>query len=214
MRGKQIAVALALALAVLPVSMPASATDGFALFERFRADERAVRIRFTQNNYDKNKVVLESSTGTLWYQVPNRFRMEYDAADKPLVVSDGSSLWVYEDDLKQATVRPLTSIRENSLLSVLSVDGLDSLKDRYVFSSSIAGDLVWLVGSTLWQDDQITRVQFGFSPVSGDLRQLEMVDSFGGGIALKVLKLTRDTDASSQFLFTPPVGADVIHIGE
>src|SRR5215831_20769380 len=60
-------------------------------------DQRAIRLM-------KNPV---QSSGTVWFQPPNKFRREVKGNSPSITVSDGRDLWIYYPNFKSAERYPL-----------------------------------------------------------------------------------------------------------
>lgn len=218
MTARPFTVLFAVLFAAATLSPASAAEDGFSLFAKFREDARLTRMRFIQKNYDEQDTPTEETRGTIWYRSPNLFRLEYDESDKPLVVSDGVNIYIYEKDLQQVVVRRFNSSDEQGLLSVL-LGGLDAMRNRYVFSSGAGGRLIWLAGEATAEDDPVPLVRLGFLSGDGGLRRLEMSDAFGGRLSLDIADFARGADARSDddgeiFSFTPPPDTVVINSAE
>ena len=54
---------------------------------------------------DDSRKTIQESKGRLWIERPNKFRWNYESPAKQQIVSDGTRLWIYDEDLKQVTVR-------------------------------------------------------------------------------------------------------------
>src|SRR5215216_4664857 len=60
-------------------------------------EQRVIRLM-------KNPVI---SSGTVWFQPPNKFRREVKGSSPSLTVSDGRQLWIYYPNFKSAERYPL-----------------------------------------------------------------------------------------------------------
>ncbi|MBF2734933.1 MAG: outer-membrane lipoprotein carrier protein LolA [Betaproteobacteria bacterium AqS2] len=88
---------------------------------------------------------VADSKGTLAYQRPDRFRLEYAAPAPLLVVGDGAAVWVYDAELAQAVLTPQAELREGrGLLDVLAGDGV---AERFGLAAQEGGadGLRWLL---------------------------------------------------------------------
>lgn len=83
----------------------------FATSELTPADQLAklldqfttVKANFTQETLDIYQHVLARSKGTMMLAKPNHFRWDTQLPTHQIVITDGTTLWVYDVDLKQAT---------------------------------------------------------------------------------------------------------------
>src|SRR5215467_4049790 len=68
--------------------------------------------RSTQADFQEERVIRlmkkpVSSSGTVWFQVPNKFRREVKGNSPSVTVSDGRDLWIYYPNFKSAERYPL-----------------------------------------------------------------------------------------------------------
>lgn len=75
--------------------------------QRLLAAMASYQANFNQTVTNRYGETLEASTGQFALQRPNRMRWQVEEPHPQLVLADGTSLWVYDPDLLQATVAPL-----------------------------------------------------------------------------------------------------------
>lgn len=164
--------------------------------------------QFKQTVLDSDGETLSESGGRLWFARGGKFRVEYDAPEQLLLVSDGESFWSYEADLKQALVRPLSSLG-GGFLAALSASEWGELPEHYKLSAADAGEgLRWVTATTRASEDSVREIRFGFDD-GGELRKLNMRDSFGGEVRIEIANWTRGA-SESRFVFAPPPGTEVV----
>lgn len=111
-------VCLLLTLAAL---VPAGTAEGEAV-ERDGADAlqqllqgmTTYKASFRQTLLDRFGETVQEATGSMHLQRPGRLRWQVDEPYPQLVLADGESLWVYDPDLRQASVQPLAEAIEGS----------------------------------------------------------------------------------------------------
>src|SRR5216684_7449021 len=84
-----------------------------AAIERFKSFVRttqSARADFEQKVHDRNRKLVQESKGSFVFLRPGRFRWVYDKPVDQLIVGDGERVWIYDRDLKQATVRRLSRL--------------------------------------------------------------------------------------------------------
>ena len=96
-------VVLCAALLAPPV-LAAAAPD--APLQRFVDKVDTLSARFDQVQKDEAGETLQQSSGRLWLERPGKFRWSYEKPYVQLMVCDGKTLWLYDPDLAQVTVRP------------------------------------------------------------------------------------------------------------
>ena len=86
---------------------------------------------FVEHRYSETGQLIVSVEGTCKLMRPGMFRWHYlDTNEEQLVISDGSTLWVYEPDLEQVFVRQGHSVENSIILKIFT-----SQKDLPDFSS-------------------------------------------------------------------------------
>jgi len=97
-----------LAFALIPAAKaaPLSETELKNLLAAIRQN------RSTQADFQEQRVIRlmknpVMSSGTVWFQVPNKFRREVKGNSPSITVSDGRDLWIYYPNFKSAERYPL-----------------------------------------------------------------------------------------------------------
>ncbi len=203
-------IALILLLALFsPLASAASATpDPTASLKRFFTEVHSYQARFNQVVLDESLNIIQESSGTLWIERPDKFRWDYDLPFKQQIVADGTRIWVYDPELKQVTVRPLTGGLGDTPAMLLAGKGkLDA--NFTVKSLGAQGKLAWARLIPKRKDGGFEDIRIGFE--QGRLRMLEMVDGFGQTtrVSLQAPKENKKIEAA-KFSFTPPKGVDVV----
>ena len=113
-------VAVAVAAAA-PVSDSAALRELLAPMEEYAA-------QFEQVVFDGRGQPLQKATGTMRLQRPGRFRWEVMEPYSQLVVTDGTTVYVFDADLAQVTVQPLDETLQGTPARLLigSMDALES----------------------------------------------------------------------------------------
>jgi len=201
--------ALSLFLTLLALAPAAgSAPDPTASLRRFFSEVHSYQARFSQVVLDEGLNTIQESSGTLWIERPDKFRWDYDLPFKQQIVADGSRIWVYDPELKQVTVRPLTGGLGDTPAMLLA--GKGKLDASFIVKSlGTQGKLAWAQLIPKRKDGGFEDIRIGFE--RGQLRMLEMVDGFGQTtrVTLQAPRENRKIDAD-KFRFTPPKGVDVV----
>jgi outer membrane lipoprotein carrier protein len=151
---------------------------------------------------------IQESSGTLWIERPNKFRWDYDVPFKQQIVSDGKTIWVYDKELQQVTVRALTGGLGDTPAVLLA--GRGRLEEKFTIKSlDKQGSLAWAQLIPKSKDGGFEDIRLGFE--QGQLRILEMIDGFGQTtrVTLRDAKENLRIEAST-FIFIPPKGVDVV----
>ena len=163
---------------------------------------------FVQKVYDAKGRLKETSKGRVAMSAPRLFRWEYRSPHPQLIVADGSKVWVYDPDLKQATVRPQGPEEQNSpLAALLDPSRLDA---RFVVTEeATSGGLSWLQLGPKGTDPAFRSARLGFG--RGGLQRMQVVDALGQKTDISFTGWKRNPAfAASVFRYAPGKGVDVI----
>src|SRR6267142_2226846 len=172
-----------LLLALLAASgVQAAAVERFKSFVR---TTQSARADFEQKVYDRDRKLVQQAKGSFVLLRPGRFRWVYDKPVDQLIVGDGERVWIYDRDLKQATVRKLSKALGSTPAALLA--GASEVESAFELSDAGERDgLEWLEAK-------------------------ELSDSFGQTTLLRFFNLLRNPQVDpAQFRFVPPKGVDVL----
>jgi outer membrane lipoprotein carrier protein len=199
----------ALALAQGARAQPETTNDhGVATLNAFLTGVRSLTADFTQETYGPDAHLVQTQSGKLSLQRPNRFRWSYAKPSELVMVADGKKLWMYDVELAQVTVSPLDDTVGSSPAMLLSGDR--DVRDGFDVVETFARDgLEWVKlrpkgGSTDFQS-----VTIGFEGTAP--RRLELVDGLNQVTRISLANVAVNPAlADSVFEFKPPPGVDVI----
>lgn len=179
--------------------------------ERLRAfldDVKTLEASFRQALDEEGSREARVSEGRLYLHRPGRFRWDYQNPTQQVVVSDGESLWLYDPDLEQVTVRALDEGLASTPAMLLSGEG--ELEDSFEIARAYAeGGLDWVELSPREEGGDFAGVRVGFR---GDLlAAMEILDSLGQTTRIQFSDVVVNSELDAElFRFEPPEGADVI----
>ncbi|WP_414639664.1 outer membrane lipoprotein chaperone LolA [Aquabacterium sp.] len=204
----------------------AHAADAVAMLRNFVKDVQTARANFTQVVTSPDGKKTRKSTGTLEFQRPDKFRFAYAGPTEQLIVGDGKKVWLYDTDLNQVTVRPMSATIGASPAALLAGGSLDkdfTLKAVAVTAGSSSAatatstpsqatsSLEWVEALPRHKDGQFQSVRVGFTK-NGQLAALEILDSFGQRSRLDFAQFeSKVVFPTTRFQFIPPAGADVLN---
>ncbi|MCL4802473.1 MAG: outer membrane lipoprotein chaperone LolA [Burkholderiales bacterium] len=205
MRAYAFFAALGLACAVAASPAGAAALDRL---DRFMTATRTAQGAFQQRIYDRGGKLVQASSGTLAFQRPGKFRWSYVKPYPQLIVGDGERVWVYDEDLKQVTVRKLDVALGATPAALLAGD--DAAMRAFVLrDEGVQDGLEWLAATPRDKESSFERIRMGFG--ADGLARMELTDSFGQRTELVFTALERNPRLAPElFEFVPPPGADVI----
>jgi len=192
-------------LALMPSVVAAASLQRFS---EFINETLTASGEFEQKIFDRNRKLLQESRGTLAFSRPGKFRWNYVKPYAQLIVGDGSKVWIYDEDLKQVTVKKLDQALGSTPAALLA--GNNEAMRAFMLSDRGAKDgLEWLEALPRDKESSFERIRMGFS--SSGLIVMELVDSLGQTTVLRFASLERNPRLDpGLFRFSPPKGADVI----
>lgn len=181
--------------------------DSVDLLREFASQVKSARAAFTQTVTSVDGARKKESSGTFEFVRPNRFRFAYDKPFQQLIVADGQKVWLYDADLNQVTVRPLSQALGATPAALLAGGALD--KEFALESLPAADGLQWVQATPRAPGGSIQWLRVGFQ--GSTLAALQIADVFGQRSLLRFSALQQNIELpGSLFEFTPPKGADVI----
>ncbi|AMC33867.1 outer membrane lipoprotein chaperone LolA [Janthinobacterium sp. B9-8] len=197
-----------LALIILvAVTSQTTWADAVSDLKNYLSSTQSLQANFKQT-VTSQQGKIQNSSGTLSIQRPGLFRWIYQKPFEQLIIADGKQVWLYDPDLKQATVKAMGKALESSPAALLA--GNNQFERNYTLRPLPSREGIdWLEATPKQADQSFNSVKLGFS--QGQLMQMELHDNFGQTtrIYFSALKINPKIDAG-QFRFTPPKDADVI----
>ncbi len=198
-----------LVIVLFALSLPLQAAgNGLARMHAFLQDVRSLKADFTQVVVDGNGKTVKQSTGTLVIRRPDRFRWDYAKPNQETIVADGRKLWLYDVDLQQVTVKPLSDTLAASP-AVLLAGSNDVEKSFSVTDLGEQDGIAWVGLTPKVKDTDFESVRLGFK--GADVAAMELKDNLGNTTRISFEHVQRNPPVDeAAFQFTPPPGADVI----
>jgi len=160
---------------------------------------------FEQTTRNEAGETMESSSGTMYLQRPDRFRWNYREPFEQEIVADGRKLWVYDRELEQVTVRPLSEVLGLGPALLLSGD-YKTLEESFTIKNQGKGWVQLIPKREDW-DFQSVRLRM----VDGVPQVVEVDSGLGQITRLELRQLQRNPKIDpAKFQFVPPRGVDVI----
>lgn len=201
-----------LAAALLQFTALAHAESAEAALARFLDGVSSYQANFTQVQTDERGLKIQSSSGTMALSRPGKFRWQYAAPAEQLIVTDGSTLWLYDQDLKQVTVRPAEEALQGTPAALLSQK--KTLTETFTVSDEGDADGVKklkLVPKSKESDFQDVSLWLK----AGAPVRMVFRDTLGGATDITFAQGKTNTKLDvALFRFTPPKGVEVIESGE
>jgi outer membrane lipoprotein carrier protein len=198
--------ALLTATLALSGTAHASALDQF---KSFVATTKAAKGEFTQQQQRKSQTgkIAPVSSGTFVFARPGKFIWKYTKPYDQLLQADGDSLYIYDKDLNQVTVKKLGNALGSSPAAILF--GSNDLEKNFTLSEAGTRDgLEWLNAVPKAKDTTFEQISIGLK--DGTPEAMELKDTFGQTSVLKFTSFQRNPAlGAQQFKFEVPKGAEV-----
>lgn len=166
---------------------------------------QTLRGQFTQTLEDETGELLESSSGLFVMQKPGQFFWHTTAPFEQQLISDGATIWLYDPDLLQVTVRQVNSQEQSSPAHLLSAS-TQELASVYEVSEPEPGRFTLQPREPEALFETLTLVFRGSS-----IEMVILQDALGqiSRIHLHETRLNQSVDGEI-FNFTPPADVDVL----
>ena len=187
----------------------ASHADAVDALRDFTRDAKTGRTTFTQVVSSADSAKKKTSSGRFEFARPNRFRFVYTKPYEQLIVGDGESVWLYDVDLQQVTVRAMDQALGATPAALLAGANVD--KDFELKAQPSAQGLDWVLATPRAKGEAASfqSLRVGFKGKA--LAAIELVDNFGQRSLLTFDDVvTNVAPAADAFRFTPPKGVEVL----
>ena len=194
-------------------------SDGLALLGQFLQSVRSGRAQFTQVVTAVPKAGQpprqRTSSGTLEFQRPGRFRFSYKKPFEQTLVADGQTLWLHDPDLQQVTARAQAQVLGSTPLAlIVAATDLAGLQKDFQLQAEPARDgLQWVKATPRRSEGQVQSILAGLRATERgpELIALEVLDALGQRSVLSFSAFALNPVLKADaFQFQPPAGASVI----
>lgn len=170
---------------------------------------QSLSAHFTQNVYDGKGHIIQKNTGNMALQRPGKFRWHVVSPNPQLLLADGRYLWIFDQDLEQATRQAMDKDNANSPASLLS-GSIESLENRFnvkQLKASSQSQTYQLKPNN--QHDLFKWIELTFT--AGKLSSMKLSDNTGSLTEFQFHNVKVNPSLSkSLFQFKPPKGVEVI----
>jgi outer membrane lipoprotein carrier protein len=181
--------------------------DAVDTLREFVRDAKSGRAAFSQTVTSPDGAKKKNSSGQFEFQRPNRFRFAYTKPFEQAIVADGQKVWIYDNDLNQASSRKMSDAIGATPAALLAGGSLE--RDFDLKARPDRNGLSWVQALPKSKDGQFQSIEIGFK--GKQLTAVEIVDSFGQRSALVFSDLQTNVPVDPErFRFTPPPGADIL----
>jgi outer membrane lipoprotein carrier protein len=194
-------------------------TDGAPLSEADLKNLLAAirQNRSTQADFQEQRVIRlmknpVMSSGTVWFQAPNKFRREVKGNSPSITVSDGRDLWIYYPNFKSAERYPLGkgSPLDATVAAINSALNLENIESSFhvTATKSDNGNELQLLPRTAAMKRVFQKLDLR---INSEFRveRTDMLLPNGDRIVTTYSNQKRAAIPASTFEFKPPPGTEV-----
>jgi outer membrane lipoprotein carrier protein len=173
--------------------------------------------RSTQADFQEERVIRLMkkpvvSSGTVWFQTPNKFRREVKGNSPSMTVSDGRELWIYYPNFKSAERYPLGkgSPLDATVAAINSALNLENIESSFNITATKSdnGHELQLLPRTAAMKRVFQKLDLRINNESRVART-DMLLPNGDRIVTTYSNQTRAPVPASTFDFKPPAGTEV-----
>src|SRR6187401_1753955 len=211
MRTLVLSISVVIALTAITDSAPFSDSDLKNLLATIRQN------RTTQADFQEERVIRLMkkpvvSSGTVWFQPPNKFRREVKGNSPSVTVSSGRELWIYYPNFKSAERYPLGkgSPLDATVAAINSALNLENIESSFNVTATKTenGNELQLLPRTAAMKRVFQKLDLRIN----DKFRVERTDMLlpnGDRIVTTYSNQTRAAIPPAMFEFKPPAGTEV-----
>ena len=197
-----------LLLVLFFLSLPVFGNDAIQRLDKFFAEVNSFKGQFSQVVYDESGEVMQESKGDVALHKPGRFRWQYTQPYPQLILADGEYLWIYDEELLQASAKPIDSALGNAPIMLLT-DIRPLAEDFEIVEGGNRENLDWVELTPLVQDTEFHKIQIGLD--NNGVKKMELHDHFSQKTVIEFLDLqTNISFSADQFKFVAAEGVDIV----
>ncbi len=168
----------------------------------------SLSARFSQTIYAVDDYIIQETSGHLQMARPGKVRWISDAPMEQWVIADGETLWIYDPDLEQVSIRAFQKNLEKTP-AVLFVGNLDTLSTNYkILLETVAENETYTL-LPLDKESLYTKLTLSFDGENPD--SMNLYDTLGQ--RTEILFFEQQINPSldkTLFTFEPPEGVDIL----
>lgn len=186
----------------------AQAATGEQLLQRFVNDIKTFEANFTQSVYGEDGKLSQRTNGGLMLSRPGRFKWNYALPYPQQIIADGKNLWVYDIELEQVTVKPMTELLTSTPFALLTSQS--ALRENFMLEEKgTHKGVTWVELKPIRSDTDFTGVAVGLD--NQGVKSMHLFDQFGQKTVIQFLDVkTNHRIPAKAYKFVPPRGVDVI----
>ena len=173
----------------------------------FLTDLRSLEAKFVQILINENGDELERTEGVLYLQTPDSLFWHYQKPYAQKIISNGSKLWIFDEDLEQVTVKNIDNKIEQTPAGIIL--GNHSIKEHFVqISIGVIDGYDWIELTPRDLDAQYKNIKIGFN--NNNLGMMIIIDNLEQITRIDFSDSKKNIKLSSEiFNFNVPDNIDI-----
>ena len=166
---------------------------------------------FIQKSYIKMMGKTQDVKGTVTIKKPGKMKWSYGAPDTQILISDGSTLWLYVPDEEQATKVPIESIYSSNT-PALFLAGKGKLMQTFnVESVNLDKDPIRITLTPKADDQALTRLQLFADKKNYQITGSTVYDKLGNKTEIRFSNIKTNREIPEKtFQFQAPANVEVL----
>ena len=177
------------------------------LLKRFLGNMQTLEANFKQTLVDDQGIELESTSGVVFLNRPDKFRWDYQNPYAQTIVTNGELLWFYDEDLEQVTIKDVSTSIENTPAAIFgNYEDLDAQFIIIALGNIEEYDWVELTPRDI--ESQYDSIRLGFD--KDKLGMMVMFDNLSQVTRIDFTDEVLNKKMNDElFNFVPPQGIDI-----
>lgn len=169
---------------------------------------------FTQSSEVKALNKTQTAEGEVWFKKPGKMRWSFQTPNKDQIVSDGKTLWFYDEEEQQVIETPVAQVSETQSTTTL-LSGLGNIKELFDASFAESKDMTsngsYLVDLVPRGEEEYNKVTISVDKNDMMVNTIYLYDPFGNLTTVKLAGIKTNGDVSDTlFTFNTPDGVEVV----
>ena len=186
----------------------AATNDARQRLNTFFTGVSSLQGSFSQQVFSKKGQLIQNSTGDISMSRPGKFRWVYKTPDPQTIVGDGKNIWVYDEDLEQVTIKPMSQAMSSAPIAILTTKQSPDAQFVVAPLAHNSSGLDWFKLTPRQASKDFKFIEIGLD-ING-MRQMIMYDQLGQKTVVQLNAKTNVPISGSTFYFNVPKGVDVI----
>jgi len=200
---------LILLIGLLPMMAQSAPGPGRQALDRFLDELQTLQAGFSQSVLNTENATAGQMHGLFFLERPGRFRWDYVAPGRQVILADGRDVWIIDEELKHVT-RHLQRWALSGTPAAFMVTEASVEDDFEVVEIGERRGMQWLELIPRDQESDFNRILLAFS--GDELRQMELNDKFGQISRFRFYDMQRNVPIDPQlFVYEGKDDWDVIN---